>query len=252
MVSWSQDLSRKQGCFSKRNKNWRTPVKSHRKVPKGPLTVMFEDVRLSKALRNWRLLIARCQKQETSHYTNSHPWRTHQHPISSTVAGSFKRGIPTYPPFPPPSSTQKKAVWSLPQEFWVHHSASVLWINWQDSNSRFELPPSPEKPPKKPWTTWNRLPCWNFHHNAVWRAGPEAVIDRAISDRNQHWEDLRRVYVDLKSGSIKPKYSVFKNCFYLLILVLHLAISNYFHNPMPAHAHSKSFCRKRDSSSSLG
>lgn len=109
---------------------------------------------------------------------NSHPWRTHQHPISSTVAGSFKRGIPTYPPFPPPSSTQKKAVWSLPQEFWVHHSASVLWINWQDSNSRFELPPSPEKPPKKPWTTWNRLPCWNFHHNAVWRAGPEAVIDR--------------------------------------------------------------------------
>lgn len=60
MVSWSQDLSRKQGCFSKRNKNWRTPVKLHRKVPKGPLTVMFEDVRLSKPLRNWRLLIAKC------------------------------------------------------------------------------------------------------------------------------------------------------------------------------------------------
>lgn len=231
MVSWSQDLSRKQGCFSKRNKNWRTPSNRKESGPAYSLNLLEVPQRafdgdvwdvwlttsVSKPLRNWRLPIARCMKQETSHYIyNSHPCRTHQHPISSSAAGSSLRAIPYistlpkhmsfccfFPPFPPPSSTQKKAVWSLPQEFWVHHSASVLWINWQDSNSRFELPPSPEKPPKKPWTTWNRLPCWNFHHNAVWRAGPEAVIDRAISDRNQHWEDLRRVYVDLKSGSIK-------------------------------------------------
>lgn len=171
MVSWSQDLSRKQGCFSKRNKNWRTP--SNRKesgpayswnlleVPQrafdGDVWDVWLTTSVSKPLRNWRLPIARCLKQETSHYIyNSHPCRTHQHPISSSAAGSSLRAIPYistlpkhmsfccfFPPFPPPSSTQKKAVWSLPQEFWVHHSASVLWINWQDSNSRFELPPSP-------------------------------------------------------------------------------------------------------------